>query len=119
MVRWRRVGEVEALGFSLLAFVVLGPVVWPWYETWGFVFLAVVAEGWILRLLLILSAAGCFADVPADRFLSAPDPLVTVVGWAVLLGAVGAYVVVRLAPSLAREPVDGVDRIRAPATGRR
>jgi alpha-1,6-mannosyltransferase len=119
MVRWRRVGEVEALGFSLLAFVVLGPVVWPWYETWGFVFLAVVAEGWTLRLLLILSAAGCFADVPATRFLGAPDPLVTVVGWAVLLGAVGAYVWVRLAPSLARQPVDGLDRSRAPATGRR
>jgi hypothetical protein len=115
MVRWRRVGEVEALGFSLLAFV----VVWPWYETWGFVFLAVVAEGWTLRLLLILSAAGCFADVPAIRFLGAPDSLVTVVGWAALLGAVATYVLVRLAPSLTREPVDGVDRSGAPATGRR
>jgi len=37
----------------------------------------------------------------------------------VLLGAVAAYVWVRLAPSLAREPVDGLDRSRAPATGRR
>ena len=106
-------------GFSLLAFVVLGPVVWPWYETWGFVFLAVVAEGWTLRLLLVLSAAGCFADVPGTRFLGAPDPVVTVVGWAVLLGAVATYVVVRLAPSLTREPLDGMARSGPPAPGRR
>jgi alpha-1,6-mannosyltransferase len=118
ILRWRRVGEVQALGFSLLAFVVLGPVVWPWYETWGFVFLAVVAEGWTLRLLLILSAVGCFADVPGTRFLGAPDPVVTVVAWAVLVGAVAAYVMVRLAPSLAGS-IDRVDRIGAPATDRR
>ncbi len=69
IARWQRVGELEALGWSLLVFVVLGPVVWPWYETWGFVILAVVAEGWTLRLLLFLSAVACFADVPAAQIL--------------------------------------------------
>jgi len=109
IVRSRRIGEVQALGYSLLAFVVLGPVVWPWYETWGFVFLAVVAEGWTLRLLLILSAMGCFADVPGTGFLGASDPVVTVVGWAVLVGAIASYVTVRLAPSLATASMDLVD----------
>lgn len=77
--------------------------------------MAVVAEGWTLRLLLLLSAVGCFADVPSTRFLGAPDPVTTVVAWAVLLGAVVAYVVVRLAPSLAQEPIHGV----GPAPNRR
>jgi hypothetical protein len=72
IVRSERVGPVRALGWSLLVFAVLGPVVWPWYETWGFVFLAVVAEGWTLRIVLILSAVACFADVPAARFLGPP-----------------------------------------------
>ena len=68
LLRSTRWGEVDALGWSLLLFVVLGPVVWPWYETWGFVVLAVVAEGWTLRLVLALSAVACFADVPVGPF---------------------------------------------------
>jgi alpha-1,6-mannosyltransferase len=119
LVRSRRVGEVQALGLSLLAFVVLGPVVWPWYETWGFVFLAVVAEGWTLRLLLVLSAVGCFADVPGTGFLGATDPLVTVVGWVALVGAVITYVALRLAPSLVPGPVDAGEGSRALVVDRR
>ncbi len=48
--RTDQIGALPALGWSLLAFVVLGPVVWPWYETWGFVVLAVMAEAWTLAL---------------------------------------------------------------------
>jgi hypothetical protein len=94
-------GPVRALGWSLLAFVVLGPVVWPWYETWGFVFLAVVAEAWTLRIVLLLSAVACFADVPDGRFLGTGDhPVLTVVCWTCLLGAVAAYAVLRVIPTL-------------------
>jgi hypothetical protein len=100
LVRSNRRGEVEALGWSLLLFVILGPVVWPWYETWGFVVLAVVAEGWTLRLVVALSAVACFADVPAARSLGAPDPGLTVICWVVLVCAVAAYAAVRLVPSL-------------------
>ena len=100
LLRWGRRGEVEALGWSLLLFAVLGPVVWPWYETWGFVVLAVVAEGWTLRLVLALSAVACFADMPPARSLGAPDPVLTVICWTVLAGAVATYVAVRLVPSL-------------------
>ena len=83
-------------------FVILGPVVWPWYETWGFVVLAVVAEGWTLRLVAALSAVACFADVPAARSLGASNPGLTVICWVVLVGAVAAYATVRLVPSLPR-----------------
>jgi hypothetical protein len=100
LLRSNRRGEIEALGWSLLLFVILGPVVWPWYETWGFVVLAVVAEGWTLRLVLALSAVACFADVPGTRSLGAPDPWLTVICWVVLAGAAGAYAAVRIVPSL-------------------
>ncbi len=100
IVRSDRVGDVDALGWSLLAFVVLGPVVWPWYETWGFVFLAVVAQGWTLRLLVALSAVACFADVPGARSFGGADPVLAVVCWAVLVGLVVLYAVTRVVPSL-------------------
>jgi alpha-1,6-mannosyltransferase len=99
VVRTDRIGPLQALGWSLLAIVVLGPVIWPWYETWGFVFLAVVAEGWTLRLVLGLSAIACFADVPGARFFDPTDPLLALVCWVCLVGAASAYVMVRLRPT--------------------
>jgi alpha-1,6-mannosyltransferase len=102
IARSGRVGPLQALGWSLVAFVVLGPVIWPWYETWGFVVLAVVAEGWTLRIVLAFSAVACFADVPAARFFGTSDPLLAVVCWCCLLGVVSAYVARRLVPSLTR-----------------
>jgi hypothetical protein len=97
-------GPLQALGWSLLAFVVLGPVVWPWYETWGFVFLAVVAEAWTLRLLLALSAVACFADLPSIRYYEASEPILAIVCWVLLAALVIAYGVVRIAPSVQPPP---------------
>jgi hypothetical protein len=84
-------GALSAIGWSLLAFVVLGPVVWPWYETWGFVFLAVVAEGWVVAFILIASAVACLADVPHPHLLVSGNPVVVVLCWAGLAGAVVLY----------------------------
>jgi alpha-1,6-mannosyltransferase len=100
ILRSTRLGPMQALGWSLLAFVVLGPVVWPWYETWGFVFLAVIAEAWTLRLLLALSAIACFADLPGLHFWTATDPMLAIAGWLVLVGLIVAYGVIRLLPSI-------------------
>jgi hypothetical protein len=100
----RRIGDIGALGWSLLAFVVFGPVIWPWYETWGFVFLAVVAEAWTLRIVLAFSAVACFADVPSARFFGTNDPVLAVICWGCLVGVVCAYTARRLLPSLARGP---------------
>lgn len=91
VLRSARVGAMQALGWSLLAFVLLGPVVWPWYETWGFVFLAVIAEGWTLRLLLALSAVACFADVASVRFYETNGPALAIVCWTTLAGLIIAY----------------------------
>lgn len=100
VLRSARVGAMQALGWSLLVFVLLGPVVWPWYETWGFVFLAVIAEGWTLRLLLALSAVACFADLPSVRFFAATGPALAIVCWIALVGLIIAYGAVRLAPAI-------------------
>jgi alpha-1,6-mannosyltransferase len=105
IARSDRAGHLQALGWSLVVFVVLGPVIWPWYETWGFVFLAVIAEGWTLRILLAFSAIACFADLPPTRFFGTSSPVLAVVCWACLLGAVLAYVSVRLIPSFPRRSV--------------
>jgi alpha-1,6-mannosyltransferase len=95
LIRPRHLEPVQALGWSLLAFVLLGPVVWPWYEAWAFVFLAVVAEGWTLRLVTALSAAACFADMPSPRLLISAPVADVATGWGVLGTAVLAYVASR------------------------
>jgi alpha-1,6-mannosyltransferase len=99
-----RLGPLQALGWSLLAFVVLGPVVWPWYETWSFVFLAVVAEAWTLRLFLALSSVACFADLPSVRYYEADEPVLAIVCWVILASLVIAYGVVRVVPSVVHPP---------------
>jgi hypothetical protein len=78
-----------------LTIVFLGPIIWPWYETWGLVFLAFVARPWARRLLLVLTAVGCFATVPAHVTLTSGDVLLLVavlalVAVVVLRSALGA-----------------------------
>lgn len=107
LIRPRGLAPTQALGWSLCAFVLLGPVIWPWYDTWPVVFLAVIAEGWTLRLVAALSVAGCLADMPSPRLLvSAPAPDV-VTGWAVLGALTLAYVV-------SKAPSRRLSRLRPP-----
>jgi alpha-1,6-mannosyltransferase len=83
---------LSALGWSLLAFVVLGPVVWPWYETWGIVFLAVAAGTLARRVILILSAVGCFATVPSHLALTTPGAASLALGLALVSIALLVFV---------------------------
>jgi hypothetical protein len=50
-----RLGELRALGLTLLLLALLGPVLWAWYLTWGLVVLAPVATGLLRRALVWLS----------------------------------------------------------------
>jgi hypothetical protein len=105
LVRSRRArppdqGEVRALGWSLLVFALLGPVVWPWYETWGLVVLAVVAGRWLVRLVFVLSALACVVDVPSPRLLVTGNPLLVASCWAVLAVAVGIFGYFRVVPAI-------------------
>jgi hypothetical protein len=86
-----RLGLPRAMGWSLLAIVLLGPIVWPWYETWGIVFLALAADAWSRRSVLVLSIVGCFATVPTQVALSAHEVvLVALILTALAVGAVAA-----------------------------
>jgi hypothetical protein len=86
-----RIGMVKALGLSMVLFVWLGPVVQPWYVTWGVLVLAPVATGHLRTLVIWLSVLAPFIDLTGGRYLLSQllqsDPL----------AALGAIVVLALA----------------------
>jgi alpha-1,6-mannosyltransferase len=55
-----RLGTLSALGITMLMFVLLGPVVQPWYLTWGIILLAPVLSGRMRYLVLGLSMVAPF-----------------------------------------------------------
>jgi len=85
----QRVGSLRALGFTLLAFVVLSPVVQPWYAAWGFVMLAPIAETRLRRVVMFLSGISCFLQLPGGSVLvneiTIADPIVVGVACAALV----------------------------------
>ncbi len=68
---WRseRMGALRALGLTLLVIVVLGPVVQPWYLSWGLVLLAPVATGKVRSLIITLSIGTAFIGLPGGKQL--------------------------------------------------
>ena len=62
-------GSLRAIGLTLLAVVLLAPVVQPWYLLWGLVLLAPVATGWIRRWLIVLSVGAVFLGLPGGEQL--------------------------------------------------
>lgn len=83
----------EDLGVSFLALAILGPVVWPWYETWGILLMSTAAgrfQCWKRALIIGLSALGCVADFPSAKIAFGGSPVLVATGWAVLvIGAAG------------------------------
>ena len=64
-----RIGQLTALGLTLLAFVILSPVVQPWYLTWGLILLAPVAQGRLRTLVISLTVISPFIGLPGGRDL--------------------------------------------------
>jgi alpha-1,6-mannosyltransferase len=89
-----RIGALRALGLSLLLFVVLGPVVQPWYLTWGILLLAPVAGRYLRSLMIALSVASPFIGLPGGRTLLDQlihaNPLSVALALIVLLGVLVA-----------------------------
>ncbi|MGA7833930.1 MAG: polyprenol phosphomannose-dependent alpha 1,6 mannosyltransferase MptB [Acidimicrobiales bacterium] len=83
-------GWVRSLGLALLLFVILGPVVQPWYLAWGLVVLAASYEGREHFWLLLLSITGPFIGLPGGRQLLAglvhSNPLLIALALAILGG---------------------------------
>ena len=57
------------MGITMLVIVALGPVVQPWYLSWGLVVLAPVATGKVRTLIVGSSIAAAFIGLPAGRQL--------------------------------------------------
>ncbi len=57
MLRSPRIGLVRATGFMLVAYVLLGPVIWPWYLAAGFALLAACGLGRYQPSVLVVCLA--------------------------------------------------------------
>ncbi len=89
-----RVGSLKALGISMFLFVVLGPVVQPWYLTWGVILLAPIAAGKIQKAVITLSIIAPFIGLTGGRTLLDQllhtDPVSMVVAVALLIAVLVA-----------------------------
>jgi alpha-1,6-mannosyltransferase len=90
-----RLGPLYGLGIVLVALVVFGPALRPWYVLWGLIPLAVAATHLRVRQLLTVVCAGLLLVVLPDGFAASPQRVLL----AVLGGLIGvaAYLAVRVA----------------------
>ncbi len=65
-----RLGLAYSLGLALLAVVLLGPVIQPWYFTWAFLLLAPSGGALARRLLGLFTVAGVFFWLWQDTWAS-------------------------------------------------
>jgi len=106
-----RIGTLKALGLTLLIFVLLGPVVQPWYLSWGLVLLAPVAVGQLRSLVIGLSMVTAFIELPGGTQLVTTllhgDPLLIVLTllWILVVMTVPLSAWDRRRPVVAPEPV--------------
>ena len=84
-----RIGQLRAIGLTLLLFVILGPVVQPWYLSWGLILLAPVAQGRTRTTLIVLTVISPFIGLPGGSTLVSEllhaDPLVIAITLVALL----------------------------------
>ena len=104
LVNTDRLGIARSIGWSLLAVVLLGPILWPWYETWGLVFLAFAVDRWSSRVVIVVVTLGTFATFPSGLSLTTAAVILTT---AILLVVAGAALTVltHVRRRLARQPV--------------
>jgi alpha-1,6-mannosyltransferase len=90
-----RLGPLYGLGIVLVALVVFGPALRPWYVLWGLIPLAAAATHLRVRQLLTIGCAGLLLVVLPDGFAASTQRVLL----AVLGGLIGvaAYLAVRVA----------------------
>ncbi len=95
----QRLGLLGAVGITMMMFVLLGPVVQPWYLTWGIIILAPVVTGRLLYLVLGLSTVAPFIGLTGGASLlnqlihTEPSSMVlaVVVLWTVAIVPLGSW----------------------------
>jgi alpha-1,6-mannosyltransferase len=102
LLRSNRRTSGRAIGLTLLAIAVLGPVTQPWYLTWAIVVLAAVAAPRLRACLIALSCGASFLGLPGAltlvRELTVANPLLVAAASLALV----AIAVLIVAPTLAR-----------------
>jgi alpha-1,6-mannosyltransferase len=96
---YERLGMLRALGLSMLMFVVLGPVVQPWYLTWGLIVMAPIVTGRLRNVTMAISMVGPFigltggADLLGDLMKANPFAMVLAVFvlWCVVMVPLGSW----------------------------
>jgi alpha-1,6-mannosyltransferase len=90
LMRSQRIGALKAMGLTMLLVVALGPVVQPWYLSWGLILLAPLAAGWIRSLIIGVSISSAFLGLPGGRQLVSDllhaNPLTVALALLVCLG---------------------------------
>ena len=81
LFRTERLGVVRCVGIALVAVILLGPVVWPWYLPAGFAIVAAAGIGRWRASYLVVSFAACLLVFP--RSVNAVPSLL---GWQHLIG---------------------------------
>ena len=97
--RREQLGLLAALGATMMAFVLLGPVVQPWYLTWGIVIVAPIVTGRWLYAVIGLSVVTPFIGLTGGtellNELVHTDPasmvLAVMVLWAVAIVPLGSW----------------------------
>jgi hypothetical protein len=95
-----RLGLLSALGITMLSFVLLGPVVQPWYLTWGIIIVAPVVAGRrmlypVLALSVVVPFIGLTGGADLLTQLIHTDPvsmvLAVMVLWAIAIVPLGHW----------------------------
>jgi alpha-1,6-mannosyltransferase len=103
---WRspEFGVERSLGLLLLAVVLLGPILWPWYLTWALAVLATTAGRWTRRVVIALSIGGALVGAPDVVNAGRAFAATSVPGELLLLVALVALAVAPLHWQNARRP---------------
>ena len=121
LLRSPRMGMVRALGLSMLAVVILSPVVWPWYLAVGFALVAASGMGrWRPSYVVVIIAASAVVfptSVDPVKSLSQYQHVLTMA--VVVLIVAGCWAAQKVATALAdrRAEVEATGRTGTP-TGR-
>ena len=113
--RSRQATAMRAMGLTLLAVVLLGPAVQPWYIAWSMVVLATFAEHRLRILVIVLSTIACFLGLPGAgslvlQFGEANPILIATASLAILL-LLAIPLVMRLRRALSMNEDDGLSAL--------
>lgn len=105
LLRSDRKTSGRALGLTMLAVTVLGPVTQPWYIVWAVVFLGAVAEGRVRSFVILLSCTAPFLGLPGGLTLideiTVANPFLVAIAAMALASVAGLLLVPRLRRGLA------------------